>query len=475
MLRAALVCIAVSSALAASARGWNSWYNFFGASNETSTLAAAEYIAANLLEYGYDTLTIDEGWSDANGASIVDGNGLLTWNVALYPSGIPALAGKLRAMGLKLGLWLARGVPRIAALQKLPIAGTPYTCADAVRMDRNCSWSSLNFGSNAPHPAAKAYYRALATKIDSWGVSLVKIDCMWPNKYEGTPQVYFNEDVEAETAAFRAATPGMSISLSPGISVSPSNGTWLAKHGYADIYRIAEDVLDVYNSSPDGGFPQGVHQKLTKALEYEQLLGDSGTWPDFDMLQVGSVIHSYDSDALPPSETRLTRDEQVTAMTLWCVTGTPLIIGGRLPLEDNADGAWTLSLLTNAEVLAMHNESAWTSSFVPAESPAAEVYGWAAGTGLAVSFATGRYAALFNANTTSQSVTIRFTDLNYPADTKSVCVRDMWTRTYTQPVGGPLPGGDYGFVSTVNAHGARAFLVTELDDPACSTGAGQVR
>ena len=56
--------------------------------------------------------------------------------------------------------------------------------------------------------------------------------------------------------------------------------------------------------------------------------------------------------------------------------GVPLIIGGVLPLT-GANGSWTLSLLTNAEVLAIHNASDTRASFTPPERAAgAEVYGW---------------------------------------------------------------------------------------------------
>lgn len=167
-------------------------------------------------------MTIDEGWSEDNGAQIIDSYGRLTWNTNNYPHGLPWLAEQLKGMGVKLGLWLVRGVGRAAADQKLPIYNSQYTADQAVRYDRNCSWNGLTYGGNGG-AAAVAYYTALAQQIASWGVSLVKIDCMWPNRYEGTPQTYFNEDVDAELGAFRDAT-NMVVSLSPGISVSTQNG-----------------------------------------------------------------------------------------------------------------------------------------------------------------------------------------------------------------------------------------------------------
>ena len=45
-----------------------------------------------------------------------------------------------------------------------------------------------------------------------------------------------------------------------------------------------------YDGPADGTFPQGLHQKLTKALEFEPLLdtnAGNGTSPDFDMLMIG--------------------------------------------------------------------------------------------------------------------------------------------------------------------------------------------
>ena len=51
--------------------------------------------------------------------------------------------------------------------------------------------------------------------------------------------------------------------------------------------------------------------------------------------------------------TRLTRDEQYSLMTLFTIFRSPLMFGGDLPSNDD----FTLSLLTNEEVLRMHRES----------------------------------------------------------------------------------------------------------------------
>ena len=50
--------------------------------------------------------------------------------------------------------------------------------------------------------------------------------------------------------------------------------------------------------------------------------------------------------------TALTRDEQLTLLSLWCLLPSPLMVGANLPDND----AWTLALLTNPEVLAVNQD-----------------------------------------------------------------------------------------------------------------------
>jgi hypothetical protein len=70
----------------------------------------------------------------------------------------------------------------------------------------------------------------------------------------------------------------------------------------------------------------------------------NGHWPDCDMLPLGHIGISSEGGS---RFTNFTKDEQLTMMTLWCIFRSPLMMGGEL--RDNDD--WTLSLLTNEEVL----------------------------------------------------------------------------------------------------------------------------
>ena len=74
-----------------------------------------------------------------------------------------------------------------------------------------------------------------------------------------------------------------------------------------------------------------------------------GHWPDADMIPFGNVRAWQTAD----NWTKFTRDEQSTLMTLWSIARSPLIMGGNLPANDD----FTLSLLTNDEVIAVNQNS----------------------------------------------------------------------------------------------------------------------
>lgn len=65
------------------------------------------------------------------------------------------------------------------------------------------------------------------------------------------------------------------------------------------------------------------------------------------MLPLGHIGIRSGFHGLPDRQSRFTKDEQLTLITLWCIFRSPLMFGG--DLRDN--DAWTLSLLTNPEVL----------------------------------------------------------------------------------------------------------------------------
>jgi hypothetical protein len=79
-----------------------------------------------------------------------------------------------------------------------------------------------------------------------------------------------------------------------------------------------------------------------------------GHWPDPDMLPLGHIAIRSCERSGGDRWTRLTHDEQTTMMTLWCISRSPLMVGGELRDSDE----WTLSLLSNPEVLRVQKSRA---------------------------------------------------------------------------------------------------------------------
>jgi hypothetical protein len=113
-------------------------------------------------------------------------------------------------------------------------------------------------------------------------------------------------------------------------------------------------------------------------------------------------------------DTRLTHDEQRTLMTLWSIFPSPLMVGGELPSAD----AWTTSLLTNPEVIAMDQHSTGNHPVITTD----KVVVWVAQSSLTKS----QYLAVFNISESNQALQYAWQDLGFTGPKYKL--RDLWQR-----------------------------------------------
>src|SRR5262245_59873437 len=118
--------------------GWNSWNSFATTITEQQALETAAIMARDLLPFGYDVFTIDIQWYEPEARSYnyntrpvptMDGHGRVTPALNRFPSaangaGFAPIAERVHALGLKLGIHIMRGIPRLAVEQNLPVLGT---------------------------------------------------------------------------------------------------------------------------------------------------------------------------------------------------------------------------------------------------------------------------------------------------------------------------------------------------------------
>ncbi len=365
--------------------GWNSWDCFGAAVNEEQVKANADYMAKNLKDFGWEYVVVDIQWYQPPASShlyepfsdlCMDAYGRLIPAENRFPSaregrGFAPLADYVHSLGLKFGIHIMRGLPRMAAHRKLPIWNSASTCAEAADPHSICQWNPDMYGLKCDLPAAQTYYDSIFRLYADWGVDFVKCDDI-AREY---PRC--RREIELISQACRQCGRDIVLSLSPG--PSPLEQAEHLKRN-ANLWRITDDFWDDW--------------RLLKAMferaEKWCIHAGPGHWPDADMLPIGALRQCYGKK----DWTRFTPAEQRTMMTLWCMMLSPLMIGGDLPQND----AFTLALLTNREVLAIEKET-WCAH--PLSTTDTECV-WLAPR----KDGTGCYAAVFNLSEEPRSVSV---------------------------------------------------------------------
>ena len=327
--------------------GWNSWDCYGPTVEEHEIKANADYMAKNLKKYGWEYVVVDIRWFVENDKAggynqkdpryVLDEYGRYQPAVNRFPSakngqGFKELAAYVHKKGLKFGIHIMRGIPKVAVNKKLPIAGTNGITADQIYSTENlCKWLSDNYTVDAKKPGAQEYYNSIFKLYAEWGVDFIKIDDL-------SAPIYHQDEIELIRNAIDACGRKIVLSTSPG--ETPFNAaTHVSNH--ANMWRMVNDVWDTW-------------RHITHLMELSKQwypFIKLGTWPDCDMIPLGRL--SIRGEVGKDRMTRLTKDEQYTLMTFFSIFRSPLIFGGDLPSND----AFTLSLLTNKEVLKMHRES----------------------------------------------------------------------------------------------------------------------
>ena len=126
--------------------GWNSWDCYGPAVNEVQLLGNVRYMAEHLKAHGWQYVVCDIQWYEPEAGQrhweynrfaelCMDGFGRLIPAENRFPSaangaGFKPIADQIHALGLKFGIHIMRGVPRLAVHRALPVKGTNVTCRD---------------------------------------------------------------------------------------------------------------------------------------------------------------------------------------------------------------------------------------------------------------------------------------------------------------------------------------------------------
>jgi alpha-galactosidase len=216
-----------------------------------------------------------------------------------------------------------------------------------------------------------------------WGIDYLKYD-----------YCSFQGDVPAQVAAYKKMGEALQGTGRPVVYSLCQYGmdrgwTWGTSVG-GNLWRTTEDISDDYDRMAYIGFGQNGLERFA----------GPGHWNDPDMLEVGNG--------------KMSKDEYLTHMSLWCLLAAPLLAGNDLAKMS----AETLAILTNPEVIAVDQDPWGIQGRRVAQEGQLEVW--------VKPLADGSKAVgLFNRGESVMPVTAYFQDIGVG---ETATVRDLWPR-----------------------------------------------
>lgn len=363
--------------------GWNSWNAFAGGVSDAKMRTAVDKIVELGLDaHGYSYVNIDDFWqkNPQNGNSDLtlagperNADGTIAPN-ARFPD-MKALADYIHSKGLKAGLYSSPG---------------PYTCG-------GCTGSWQHELQDAQSYAA-------------WGFDYLKYDwCSYGEVATGDGHDRFRRPYLLMGRFLRMQPRDIVFSLCQ--YGWDEVETWGALAD-GQLWRTTGDIFDNWHS---------VYGGITAQAKLWPSAGP-GAWNDADMLVLGRSVWGGS----------LTPNEMYTHFSMWCMFASPLMIGCDLANVDD----FTLSLLTNDEVLAIDQDELGAGAAKVLADAAADWEIWAR------PLADGSMAlALLNADEEEQIVTVPFAKLGLRG---TWAVRDLWRQadegTFADAYAASVPG-----------------------------------
>jgi alpha-galactosidase len=374
--------------------GWNPWYVWEVAVTDKIVRTAADaMVSTGMINHGWTYINIDDGWAVQPGSSDPmltgqprDAQGNI--NLCKHFPDMKALADYIHSKGLKAGIYSSPG---------------PLTCGGGDRV------------------GSYGHEEQDARRFAEWGYDFLKYD--WCT--------YRNIATNADLAAYQKPYRQMGDILKKLDRDIVFN---LCQYGMGNVWEWGREVG---GHSWRSAIDLGPYDRLRTALlsdgfdmygrnELQKFNGPGG-WNDLDYLLLGYIGDWKGEHHQAP--TPLSPNEQYSYMSLWCLLATPLFFSGDLTRLDE----FTLSLLTNDEVLEVDQDPLGKSALRVAKSGNIEVW--------AKDMEDGSKAVgLFNRGDVDATVTAKWSDLGLKAKQMA---RDLWRQetvgTFEDEFSAPVP------------------------------------
>jgi hypothetical protein len=389
----ALLSIGAFSQIASTARpvhitpppmGWSSWNSFSNTIDAKIVVEQTEaLISSGLKGAGYQYINIDEGWWQ--GKRDVDGN------ILVDPKQWPALLSGETAGDMG-------NIVRF--IHKAGLKAGIYTDAG----ESGCSFYGPDLGPPMPHTGSEGHYDEDFLQFAKWGFDYVKVDWCGGSRENLDPAVQYAEIARAIARAETITGRPLYFSICDWGSNSP--WTWapgIAGVG-ADIWRTSGDIVaPIVANTPNGSrratlagvftnFDHGIHPQAQH----------TGYYNDPDMMVLGMP-------GLSDAENRV-------HMSLWAISGAPLILGADLTTLTDS----TRATLTNRDVIAVDQDALGLQA-IKVEEPQSGVQVWTK----PLSSAGTHAVLLLNRTSAATSISAHWSAIGLDPELPAT-VRDAW-------------------------------------------------
>lgn len=212
-------------------RVWCSWYSFYAGITEP----ALHEVIDDLAELPFDVVQIDDGWQRHIGDWEANDD---------FPSGMPALAERIRAAGLRPGLWLA---PFLAHEGSRLLHDHPeWMLRDdtGAPVSAGWNWDGRVHAVDVTHPDALAHVVDVLRTAVRWGFDYLKLDFIYAGALPGVRHI----DVERHDA-YRQAIRAVRDAVGDGVLLLACGAPVVPSLGVFDAIRVGPDVAEAWENT----------------------------------------------------------------------------------------------------------------------------------------------------------------------------------------------------------------------------------
>lgn len=347
------------------ALGWNSWNTFTWDINEALIKETADSLVENGYKAaGYEYLVIDDCWS----LKERDAQGNLVADPKKFPNGMKAVADYVHSKGLKFGMYSCAGT---------------HTCAG--------------------FPGSFEHEFQDAKQFAAWDVDYLKYDYCFKPRYMSGELLY-----KRMSLALRNC--GRDILFSACNWGEDNVHQWIRESG-AHSYRSTPDIQDNWES---------ICKIAVSQLDKVPFTGNY-CHNDMDMLVVG-MYGGSNSDFIGSKIGGCTDSQYKTHFALWCMMGSPLMIGCDIRSANQA----TKDILQNKDMIAINQDKEARGAYRIKVEP--QWFNENEAFVLVKALENGDLAVgLFNLSDAPRELTVQFWDMGIPsAAGAALSLYDCW-------------------------------------------------